>query len=131
MIFKQSIEIPKTFKVVEHYVAPCLKCGRDELDIREHEDNAGPPLAFVECKNKAICGNKVKVTGFAASAIKEWNKQNDPATMILEATQLIADTKIKIAEYKAVLRLREREAKKKTYANRNHVPSLINVQKNP
>lgn len=89
--------IPATKKTTEVYVAPCIKCGSDNIDVSLYEDNSGPPISTIKCK---ICKREAKVNGFVSSAIKAWNKKNDHEIIIKDSEvkiknlqSLISDTK--------------------------------------
>lgn len=104
MEYKQKIRIPSSEKVVSHFVASCIKCNNDDINISEYEDKYGF-ISTATCKNKA-CKNEVKVNAGDVAVIKAWNKQNDITTLITDKTELIEITKAEIKELKLLQRTR-------------------------
>lgn len=80
MKYEQKVTIPARVETVTHFVSPCFKCNGDKMDVGEYEDNQGPPISWVECRN---CKNKQRVIGGGIKeAIRLWNENNDISTMI-------------------------------------------------
>jgi len=90
MIYKEKVTIPSTEKTIEHQVANCIKCGNDEIDIHEYEDQFGF-ISTAKCKNSK-CGNEVKVNSSTIAVIEEWNNKNDIDTVIKNKELLIEKT---------------------------------------
>ncbi len=118
MIYKQKVTVPSQNKVIEHVVAQCLKCGSDDIDIREYEDNFGY-ISTAKCNS---CQNEVKVNACEVDVINEWNNQNDIPTLIANKLNLISTTKEEIAklshkqkEKEKVIRKKARFSKGKIY----------------
>ena len=73
----------RTETEIEVYVAPCIKCGRDEIKIGDCGYSSFN-VSFAECKcgNKHTwsCGDSPDFSWIA----KEWNKHNDIDTIIAD-----------------------------------------------
>lgn len=98
MEYEKRIRVPSFEKFLKHFVASCVKCNCDDIQIDEYEDQFGF-ISTATCKNKT-CKNSVKVNADDVSVIKVWNKQNDIATLIMDKTKLIEDTKAEIKQLK-------------------------------
>ena len=100
MIYNKKVNIPSTSKLIEHKVAKCIKCGNDDINIQEYEDQYGF-ISIVSCK-KTNCKNEVRLNASEVCAIKEWNKKNDIKTVIADKEKLITKTKLEIIKLKKI-----------------------------
>ena len=111
MKYEQKLRIPSSEKTVVHFVASCIKCNNDDINISEYEDKYGF-ISTAICKNKN-CKNEVKINACAADVITAWNEQNDIATTIANKTRLIEQTKVEIRKLKLLQRERRVKSKSK------------------
>jgi len=87
---------------VEYIIAPCIKCGSDNIDFDEYEDQYGF-ISTAECKCRK---NKVQKNCILVGVISEWNRLNDISKVIEANKQIIVECKNKISELKILKRQR-------------------------
>lgn len=77
MIVKEKVSTEK-----DVYIAPCLKCGHDDVSIFDYGYNA-PNLGGGKCKK---CGHEVvsacNILPTVSELAKKWNSENDIPTLI-------------------------------------------------
>jgi hypothetical protein len=100
MIYEIETQVPAKVKKEEVYVAPCVKCGSDDIRIREYEDQFG-------CISTATCGNcknEVQENRSKIGIIKEWNNRNDIPILIESKSAKIIELKEEIKQLKEKLK---------------------------
>jgi len=80
------------------------------MSVSEYEDNHGPPISTVTCKNKH-CNHQAKVYALTPDVIRAWNKVNDIDTLIADKLTLIDVTRAEIKGLRVLKRNRQRESK--------------------
>ena len=103
MIYKENVRIPSSEKVVEHYVANCVKCNSDDIYIQQYEDTFGY-ISTATCKK---CKSEVKVQSRIKDVILKWNKLNDIPLLIENKKLLILQTKEEIKELIKLQKIRK------------------------
>lgn len=78
MYYTEKIIVPQKKQEKTHFLAPCLKCGGDDLSIGDYEDEYGV-ISSVQCKK---CKQKISKNASPQFAITEWNNQNHVQTII-------------------------------------------------
>src|SRR5687767_4939051 len=106
MIYNENVNIPSSRKVIEHNVSPCIKCGWDDIQISEYEDNFGF-ISTAKCKE---CKQEVKVNASLSGVILKWNEGNNINLVIADREKLIVDAKNEIKGLKKLLNKRKRTA---------------------
>lgn len=107
MIYKTKVQIPATEKILEHYVASCVDCGNDDIQIDEYEDNFG----FISTATCKKCKKEIRKNVSETGVIAEWNKNNDIPTLIEIKSALIVKLKDEIKTLKMKQKLREKNKK--------------------
>jgi len=96
MNYSKKSFVPSQTKEEQIYVAPCIKCGSDDINVREYEDKYGF-ITTVSCKD---CMEQVKINAGDIEGIKLWNSKNDVDQLIESKTALIAILKEELKKLK-------------------------------
>lgn len=96
MIYTQKIRIPASEKTVEIYVANCVICDNNDIEIEEYEDQYG----FISTATCKKCKFEIKENVSDFGIIKSWNKRNDIPTLIDSKSASIIKLKEEIKELK-------------------------------
>ena len=107
------VHTKKTEEVIKFSVAPCFRCGNEDIRLYNYEDGQGPPLRGGECPK---CKVRFQETGAGdhADAAKYWNKHNDPQKMIEEQEMKIINSKKRIKELRLIIAERENKEEETT-----------------
>ncbi len=73
------------------YVAPCIRCGCDDINIDVYEDKYGD-IITITCKN---CKNETKKGGIVG-----WNNENDIDVVLSNKIKAFENLKVEISELK-------------------------------
>lgn len=111
MIYKEIIRVPSSEKIIEHNVSCCVKCGNDDINLSEYEDQFG----FISTATCKECKKEVTVQSPIPLVIKRWNSLNDIDLLIANKKSFIEETKLEITQ---LLKL-DKERKKKTKGEAN------------
>ena len=84
----------------EYYVAPCIGCDCDDINVNEYEDKYGY-ITTLTCKG---CKSEIKINEGLKGGIDEWNNKNDINILIASKTIEIDDLKNEIKGLKTKLK---------------------------